>query len=52
MAMSLSIARRIGKSKAKKQKVVSEYAGKASPVNKKTQNGASGRLKRGKKNGR
>lgn len=52
MAMSLSIARQLGKSKAKKGKVISEYADKASPVSKKTRSGATGRLKRGKKNGR
>ena len=50
--MSLSTARSIGRSKAKKEKVISEYAGKASPVSKKSRNGASNRLKRGKKNGR
>lgn len=50
--MSLSTARQIGKSKSKKGKVISEYAGKASPVSKKTRSGATGRFKRGKKNGR
>ena len=50
--MPLSIARKIGNSKTKKNTVISEFASKASPAGKKTQNGASGRLKRGKKNGR
>lgn len=51
MAMPLSIAKSLGKSKARKNKVVSEYAGKASPVKKKPFNGATNRLRR-KKSGR
>ena len=43
MAMPLSTAKTLGKSKTKKGKVVSEYAGKASPVSKKARSGASNR---------
>ena len=43
MAMPLSTAKTLGKSKVKKGKVVSEYAGKASSVSKKARNGASNR---------
>jgi hypothetical protein len=51
MALPLSTARSIGKSRTKKDKVVSEFGGKASPVSKKTRNGATDRLRR-KKGGR
>jgi hypothetical protein len=51
MAMPLSIAKSLGKSKAKKSKVISEYGGKASPIKKKPFNGATNRLRR-KKSGR
>ena len=51
MAMPLSTARSIGKSKVKKGKVVSEYADKASPVSKKPRNSTTDRLRR-KKGGR
>jgi hypothetical protein len=49
--MSLSIAKSLGKSKVKKNKVISEYGGKASPSKKKPFNGATNRLRR-KKSGR
>ena len=51
MAMPLSIAKSLGKSKTKKSKVISEFGGKASPTKKKTSNGTSNRL-RSKKSGR
>ena len=46
MAMPLSIAKSLSRSKTKKGKVVSEYAGKASPVSKKTRNGATNRRRK------
>ena len=51
MAMPLSLAKSLGKSKVKKNKVISEYSGKASPAKKKPFNGATNRL-RSKKSGR
>jgi len=50
MAMPLSIAKSLRKPKGKGGKVISEYAGKASPVSKKTRSGATDR--RRKKGGR
>lgn len=44
--MSLSIAKSLGKAKVKKNKVISEYSGKASPAKKKPFNGATNRLRR------
>ena len=43
MAMPLSTAKTLGKSKIKKGKVISEYAGKATPAAKKARNGATNR---------
>lgn len=52
MAMPRIIAQNLkGKSKPK-GKVISEFADKASPVNKKTRSGATERYRGGKKNGR
>jgi len=50
MAMSKALAAPF-KKKATQAKPISEYAPKASPINKKPRNGASGRLNR-RKNGR
>ena len=49
MAMSRLLAKNLGRSKAPKGKVISEYAGKASPVSKETRSGATGRRRKGKK---
>ena len=50
MAMPLSTAKNIGKSKTPKGKFSSEYAGKAAPASKKPRKGATNRLR--KKGGR
>jgi len=49
MAMSRLIAKNLGKSKMTDAKVISEFADKASPVSKKTRNGATDRRRKGKK---
>lgn len=49
MAMSKLIAQNLGKGAKVEAKVISEYAGKASPVNKKPRNGATNRRRKGKK---
>lgn len=49
MALPLSTAKMTGRRKKQGGKVISEYGGKASPVSKKTRNGATGRYKKGKK---
>jgi PAB1-binding protein PBP1 len=46
MAMPLSIAKSLSRPKTKKGKVISEYAGKASPVSKKTRSGATNRRRK------
>jgi len=43
MAMPLSTAKTLSKSKMKKGKAISEYADKASPVSKKARSGVSNR---------
>jgi len=43
MAMPLSTAKTLSKSKMKKGRAISEYADKASAVNKKARNGATNR---------
>ena len=49
MAMSKLLAVNLGKGKPKNDKVVSEFAAKASPVAKEPRNGASSRRKKGGK---
>lgn len=49
MAMSRLIAKNLGKAKSAKDKVVSEFADKASPVSKKTRSGATDRRRKAKK---
>jgi len=49
MAMSKIIAQNLGQGAKVSAKVISEYAAKASPVSKKTRNGATDRRRKGKK---
>lgn len=49
MAMSKILAQNLGKAKKQQGQVISEYAGKASPVSKKPRSGATGRRRKGKK---
>ena len=52
MAMSRLLAMNLGKGKAPKAKVISEYASKAAPVNKKPRSGATNRRKGRNQGGR
>ena len=47
MAMPKVLATAVAKPKKNRGKVISEYAGKASSVSKKTRNGASARRRKG-----